>query len=51
MLCPQCHNDMLLDRVEEQGRAVFCCVNPRCPGYRSLTPNPNLTPTQKGEQP
>ncbi len=33
-MCPDCGQQLMIDHVEESGKYVYICVNPKCRSYR-----------------
>ena len=34
MECPKCGRELLIDRVDENGKYWYTCINPSCPDFR-----------------
>ena len=57
MLCETCNSELLIDKVDKDGRYFYVCMNPHCDKYRQSS-NPTtseistseITPTKGANQ-
>lgn len=48
MDCPRCGKELLIDKVDENGRYFYVCFNPNCTEYRRAF-NPSTDEKQESE--
>lgn len=34
MVCPKCNRELMIDRMDTDGRYWYVCINPSCPDFR-----------------